>query len=230
MAVNIIEPSAYVQRVKIVAESKVQQLDHATLERAALSRAPNYVHKDGRIYASRAGEPYFAVSVSPLNPQFENQIEPGILPVVSALLSKNYLPISSCQGHGDSKSFVRIVFGSEQSADEFILEFGTMDFVTLTKLFTSANIIQSWHNGQPHWRAKQEGDHLSQNLEHQDINLLYKRNYHKVYYVDISLYQTNNSIWKFFSRQKIINDLRRNRSLRIQCIADRILSMKDYEL
>ena len=230
MVVNTLNPAAYVQRIKIITESNQQQITPSLLEQAALERSPNYRHRDGRIYASNPSEPYFAVSVSPLNPEFENQIESGILPVVMALLQRNYLPISSCEGHGDSRSFVRIVFGSDQSADEFINEFGTMEYVTLEKLQTSANIVQWWENGQPHWRAKYNDEITNSNLETQEINLLFKRNYVQVCYVDINLYDVNQKFWDFFKRQKMIKDIMSNKKQRLDCIRDRILSMKVYEL
>ena len=230
MVVNTLNPAAYVQRIKIITESNQQQITPSLLEQAALERSPNYRHRDGRIYASNPSEPYFAVSVSPLNPEFENQIESGILPVVMALLQRNYLPISSCEGHGDSRSFVRIVFGSNQSADEFINEFGTMEYVTLEKLQTSANIVQWWENGQPHWRAKYNDEITNSNLEAQEINLLFKRNYVQVCYVDINLYDVNQRFWDFFKRQKMIKDIMSNKKQRLDCIRDRILSMKVYEL
>lgn len=230
MLVNTLNPAAYVQRIKIITESNQQQITPSLLEQAALERSPNYRHRDGRIYASNPSEPYFAVSVSPLNPEFVNQIEAGILPVVMALLERNYLPISSCEGHGDSRSFVRIVFGSNQSADEFINEFGTMEYVTLEKLQTSANIVQWWENGQPQWRAKYNDEITNPNLETQEINLLFKRNYIQVCYVDINLYDVNQRFWDFFKRQKMIKDIMSNKKQRLDCIRDRILSMKDYEL
>ena len=230
MVVNTLNPAAYVQRIKIITESNQQQITPSLLEQAALERSPNYRHRDGRIYASNPSEPYFAVSVSPLNPEFVNQIEAGILPVVMALLERNYLPISSCEGHGDSRSFVRIVFGSNQSADEFINEFGTMEYVTLEKLQTSANIVQWWENGQPQWRAKYNDEITNPNLETQEINLLFKRNYIQVCYVDINLYDVNQRFWDFFKRQKMIKDIMSNKKQRLNCIRDRILSMKDYEL
>ena len=230
MVVNTLNPAAYVQLIKIITESNQQQITPSLLEQAALERSPNYRHRDGRIYASNPSEPYFAVSVSPLNPEFENQIESGILPVVMALLQRNYLPISSCEGHGDSRSFVRIVFGSDQSADEFINEFGTMEYVTLEKLQTSANIVQWWENDQPHWRAKYNDEITNSNLEAQEINLLFKRNYVQVCYVDINLYDVNQKFWDFFKRQKMIKDIMSNKKQRLDCIRDRILSMKVYEL
>ncbi len=223
----MLNPAAYVQRVKITAESRTRQITEEVIKDATLNRLPNYKHKDGRIYASKPGDPYFAVSVSPLNPKFTEQIEEGILPVVEALLEKNYLPISSCEGHNDGRSFVRIVFGSEESADEFIEEFGTMPYVKLTKLYTSANIIQFWQNDKPQWRSS---EYSSASLEAQDINLLYKRNYSSVVYVDIVLYEMEEGILKFFHRRKAIKDLRTNKKQRLQDITNRIKQLKIYEL
>lgn len=226
----MLDPSAYVKRIKIIAESSTHQLTDELVGRITLERLPNYKHPDGRIYASRGQEPYFAVSVSPLNPGFQKQIEPGILPVVEALLQKNYLPISSCQGHRDSASFVRIVFGSSASADEFVQEFGTMEFVNLEKLYSSANVVQWWDKGKPKYRSRNEVDISDRKLEIQDINFLYKRNYTDICYVDLTLYQMKHSVWNFAKTYKIVYDMRRNKTKRIQKIADRILSMKDYEL
>lgn len=230
MIVNTLNPVAYVQRIKIIAESNKQQITQSVVEKATLERSPNYPHQDGRIYASSINEPYFAVSVSPLNPEFVSQIEAGILPVVTALLEKHYLPISSCEGHGDSKSFVRIGFGSDGSADKFINEFGSMDYVSLKKLKTSANIIQWWENDKPRWRTRHQDEITNTMLESQDINLLYKRNYNEVCYVDINLYDANQKFWHFFKRYQMIKDIKSNKNSRIQRIRDRILSMEDYEL
>lgn len=223
----MLDPAAYVQRVKIASEAK-QQITTEDVEQAALTRTPNYRHRDGRIYASRPGEPYFAVTVSPLNPMFDSQIEPGIAPVVHALLEKNYLPVSSCQGHGDSRAFVRIAFGSEDSRDQFVQEFGTMEYVTLSKLKYSANVVQYWEQGRPKWRALYESETVRRDLEAVDVNYLYRKNYQTICYADITLYETKQGIWHFFSRQRMINDLHRNKSRRIQMIVDRIKSMQEY--
>jgi len=236
MPVNIIEPSAYVQQIKTVAKSQRSQLTMEHIEKAAVDRCPNYLHSDGRIYASKPGESYYAVTVSPLNPGFENQIEAGILPVVKALLEKNYLPISSCEGHhdlgqGDTRSFVRIAFGSDESADKFINEFGCMTYVTLEKFKTSANIIQEWIDDVPRWRSAKEGEFINQNLEHQDINFMFKRNYTQVCYVDLNLHDGRHyPFWAFIKRWKMHRDIKANKHTRIQKIKDRILSMKYYEL
>lgn len=225
----MLDPAAYVQRVKIASQRQAQQ-QKLTVEEHTLARAPNYRHKDGRIYASKPGEPYYAVSVSPLNPKFETQIEPGIAPVVSALLERNYLPISSCQGHGDSRSFVRVVFGSKESAEKFISDFGVMQYVDLVFLTTSANIVQMWHNGVPSWRAMYESESVRTELEAVDVNILFARDYLSVCYVDIRLYEMQDGIQYFFKRMKIIRDMHRNKSRRIAEIAERILSMPVYEL
>jgi hypothetical protein len=226
----MLDPSVYVQRIKSIAGVTQKRLSIEALERVALERLPNYKHSDGRIYASHKNQPYFAVSVSPLNPNFDQQIEPGILPVVNSLLIKNYLPVSSCEGHHDSPSFVRIVFGSEQAADNFIQEFGVMDYVVLTKLYRSSNTVQSWDRGEFHYRFRFDTDTVDKNLEIQDINFLFRRNYQDICYVDIVLYQMTHSVWNFYKTYKIVNDMKQNKHKRINNIAQKILSMKDYEL
>lgn len=226
----MLDPAAYVQRVKIPSEGRTAQVTAESLSQSALTRSPNYRHRDGRIYASRPGEPYFAVTVSPLNPQFVSQIEPEIAPVIQALLDQNYLPVSSCQGHGDSRAFVRIAFGSRESRDRFVKEFGDMEYVSLSTLEHSANVIQYWDQDRPQWRAQHEFDSVRQDLEALDINRLYRRNYTNVCYADITLYNMQDGIWYFFSRQRIINDLRKNKAHRISLIAERIRNMQAYEL
>lgn len=225
----MLDPSAYVRKAQVNYRAQ-QKVTLEDVEQQALLRCPNYQHRDGRIYASRPGEDYFAVTVSPLNPKFDTQIEPGIYPVVRALLEKNYLPVSSCEGHGGSHSFVKIVFGSETAADRFIESFGVMDYVTLIKKPTSANVIQYWEDGKPRWRAPLEHEFVNLDLEAQDINFLFRRSYQRVCYVDLCLHLTQPGFTKIFKRYKIRKDQNKNKSRRIQEIVDKIHSMGPYEL
>ena len=61
------------------------------------------------------------VDVSPFIDNFRDQVEDDIWPAVSALLSHNYLTVTSCQGHTlyDS-AFVTVSFPSTAVADKFI--------------------------------------------------------------------------------------------------------------
>jgi hypothetical protein len=61
------------------------------------------------------------IDVSPFIDNFREQIEDDIWPAVKALLDRNYLTVTSCQGHTlyDS-AFVTISFPSTVVADQFI--------------------------------------------------------------------------------------------------------------
>jgi hypothetical protein len=61
------------------------------------------------------------IDVSPFIDNFREQIEDDIWPAVKALLDRNYLTVTSCQGHTlyDS-AFVTVSFPSTIIADKFI--------------------------------------------------------------------------------------------------------------
>jgi hypothetical protein len=82
-----------------------------------ITYTPNWLHADGRIYASAPGEEYRVAEVSPYNPKFETQIEAGVWPIVNALVNKGYLTCASCEGHGrDLDCFVSLVTPTLESA------------------------------------------------------------------------------------------------------------------
>lgn len=121
---NIFEPSSYVQKVKVQYEHK-QIVDY---DQEFRNRAPNFKHKDGKIYASRPGEPYWVCPVSPFHPKFRTQIEDGVWPLVEALITKNYMTIASCEGHEyDEKMYVALIFIEEENAKNFIEECSIVD-------------------------------------------------------------------------------------------------------
>ncbi len=61
------------------------------------------------------------IDVSPFVSEFREQIEDDIWPAVKALLDRNYLTVTSCQGHTlyDS-AFVTVSFPNTDIADKFI--------------------------------------------------------------------------------------------------------------
>jgi len=78
---------------------------------------PNWLHADGRIYASAAGEEYRVAEVSPYNPNFKSQIEAGVWPIVNALVNKGYLTNASCEGHGwQVECYISLVTPTLESA------------------------------------------------------------------------------------------------------------------
>lgn len=206
-----------------------QRFSQLDLDYLARSRAPNYTHLDGRVYASAPGEDYYAVTVSPVNPRFSDQIEPQVLPIVQALLAKNYLTVSSCQGHCDrSELFVRVVFGSAESAEAFRLHWQGLDGVYTQSLDTSANVEQYQVRGRVLYQPIPQGNYVSSQGETADINRLFGRRYNRVCYVDVrqDLRITGITRWIARWRERLGND----KPQIIASILDRIQTLKVYEL
>jgi hypothetical protein len=81
-------------------------------------KSGNIVHADGRIYESEDG---VAKTVSPYAPDFFENIEDDIRPLIEILRDKGYLPYSSCAGHQVVKRrFVAVAFPSVDRARQFI--------------------------------------------------------------------------------------------------------------
>ena len=71
-----------------------------------------WLHKNGRVNATVAGNNWVGVSVSPYMKDFKYQVDPGIWPLVEILNKKGYLTCSSCEGHDwMEESFVVVCFG-----------------------------------------------------------------------------------------------------------------------
>ena len=130
---NIFNPIEIVQKVK---EFK---FDYYYKKNKEVEKFPilNYKHKDGRIYASHLDddENYTAVTVSPFHPKFETQIEDGIKEIVFPLINKNYIVISSCEGHDQylDNPAVRLAFANENDRDYFISLFKNYKNITFIK-------------------------------------------------------------------------------------------------
>lgn len=93
-------------------------------EREKLLKLVNTTHnkkwEDGRIYALSKDGSYSSHSVSPYSKSFLDNIEEKIKPLVLALKDKNYLSISSCEGHTIYfKRYVTLVFPSKETALQF---------------------------------------------------------------------------------------------------------------
>lgn len=81
-------------------------------------KSGNILHDDGRIYVDGDG---IAQTVSPYAPDFYENIEEGIKPLVQALTIKNYLTYSSCAGHQAVKRrFVAVAFPDKESCRDFV--------------------------------------------------------------------------------------------------------------
>jgi len=81
-------------------------------------KSGNILHSDGRIYVDGDG---IAQTLSPYAPDFYENIEEEIKPLVSALVAKGYLTYSSCAGHQAVKRrFVAIAFPDKESCRKFV--------------------------------------------------------------------------------------------------------------
>lgn len=230
---NIFETPAYTQQVKIESRYFTEiNLTEDDFRKQALERNPNFLHKNGRIYASRSNEAYFAVAVSPINENFESQIEKKIYPVVKALLDKNYLTIGSCEGH-DSATFgdppaIRLVFGSLESAESFINCLKSEKYIKASLVEPSLNASQFYKNGRFHYK-RNEFENISNCDGAEDINRMFFRNYSNVWYVklhlikDLSLLQKIEDVFFLKTSEKIRAEL-------IKSFLEKIELLPKYEL
>ncbi len=117
-------PIAIVKEIKNFKSKKVFKKISPLSSREKLIKVVNASYNrqwpDGRIYGLSKEGQYTSHSVSPYSKYFSNNIEEKIKPLVFALKEKNYLTISSCQGHGIYfKRYVTIIFPSKETALEF---------------------------------------------------------------------------------------------------------------
>jgi hypothetical protein len=93
----IIIPAPAQEQIQIQAQQQ-QQLTDEQHFRKIYDQPWNKLHSDGRINID--GES--SASVSPYSEHFRSQVETGIWPLVEALYTRGYLPVSSCAGHRSS--------------------------------------------------------------------------------------------------------------------------------
>jgi hypothetical protein len=230
---NLFEQSAYIHQIKIESRYSTEiKLTEEDFKKQMLERCPNFLHKDGRIYASKATEAYFAVSVSPINEKFESQIEKKIYPVVKELLNKNYLTVGSCEGH-DSATFgdppaIRLAFGSLESAEAFINFFKNENYVKIWVVEESRKTAQYYKNEKFYYEAI-ESSSVSTTTGLKDINRMFFRNYSNVWYVDIQLIKKISLLEKI----KDVLFLKTSEKIRkelIKCFLKKIEQLPKYEL
>lgn len=179
---NNIIPTSY--QVKVAVKQYAQeQIEYETVTKL---RCPNYLHSDGKIYASKPNEPYVAVSVSPYHENFKSQIEESVWPVVEAFTNKGYLTVSSCGGHKDPwwEFYVTLTVGTTDQIDSLIKNLSAVDHTHLEVFNTSANVLQYLENNKIKFRPL---DDLEKNLvnEYKDLNILFNRDYKQYYYIKI---------------------------------------------
>jgi hypothetical protein len=179
---NNIAPSAY--QVKIA----VQQYAQEELEsaEATRTRCPNYLHTDGRIYASKLNEPYVAVTVSLYHERFKTQIEQAVWPCVEAFINKGYLPVSSCGGHKDPwvEYYVTLAVGDSEQVSFLVDRLNKIENSKIEILSTLANVNQYVENNKIKFRPLEELEKVTRE-EYNDLNILFNRSYREYSYVRI---------------------------------------------
>lgn len=103
---------------------------------------------------------------SPLQPNFYDQIEPGIQALVRGLIQNNYMTVSSCEGHISDRDPPHIIIATpSMSQAEFLVEQlqSTMVTVTISDTFSKIPIAD----------------------EATGVNDKYMRSYEKYYFVHI---------------------------------------------
>ena len=164
----------------------------------------NWKHSDGRVNATKLGDNYTAVTVSPYYKDFQSQIEDKVWPAVSILVNKGYLPISSCQGHGGkSPYYIMLAFGDKELLNNFILHLESTNIKGLNWVIkdTVSNITVNYESGKFKFqKLTLEGndDKSYRQMEIKSMNMLFARNYLNYIFIRVTLFdQTHIPNWRW---------------------------------
>jgi len=177
-----------------------------------ITYTPNWLHADGRIYASEAGEEYKVAEVSPYNPNFRSQIEEGVWPLVSALTNKGYLTCSSCEGHGwDLNCRVSLVTPSLESATKLVEEL-KLDHWDIKVKMDSQHFLFGTNPGREIWSKESSTKTTKNTLTREELKLkvfpyynkIFCRNYEEYFYIDMHLskYCGKGLLWNWATKTK----------------------------
>lgn len=192
---ELLVPSSY--QIQVEYSNKYIQEQQYLIEQKKLiseNEVLNYKHKDGRIYASdsdRGGDLYLAVSVSPYHPKFEEQIEDGIKDMVFSFLNKNYMAVSSCEGHYKNFNSANVVLAFPYSEDRNIVveKLKNIPFVNFELLDTTANVERYKDKDGINKIKKLKIDNHSCEAEAENINKLFFKKYKKYYFLEIRFFK-----------------------------------------
>lgn len=200
----IIDPPAHIIKAPIRARYHYQQEQNAASDWTTIL---NRKHPSGRIclVESEDDDLYAAISVSPYHELFDTQIEDGIKDIVYALIDKNYMPISSCEGHDWSwdNAFVKLAVVSMEEAHKLGEYFSSIPFITVNCYEKSANNEFYEEDGVTKVRPLNPTKYDAKS-EVNSINRLYFRNHNNYCFLDINLFEyTNTPFWSSFVRRYI---------------------------
>jgi hypothetical protein len=164
-----------------------------------ITYTPNWLHKDGRIYASAPGEEYRVAEVSPYNPRFETQIEQGVWPIVKALVNKGYLTIASCEGHGwQVECYVSLVMPTLESAtilaEQLMIDHWKIQVNTERSIYDYESSFKT--------TTKDMDRNELKTKVFPYYNKIFCRNYDEYFYIDMSLdkYSGYGFIWNWATK------------------------------
>jgi hypothetical protein len=194
--------TSIVEHVKVTSAYKFQQFQQQAEPIPHIDNTLNYKHKDGRIYASLTDkENYAAVTVSPFHEEFDSQIEDGIKDLVYAFIEKNYIVMSSCQGHDGllAFAFIKIALPDPLDREYLIEQLKDMPYISFVKSDKCANVELYVKNNSVKFR-KLDLESYSYKEEADAINKLYLRNHNRHYFLDIQFFKYNDAWWKIISK------------------------------
>jgi hypothetical protein len=126
---ELTNPIVYIREVEspkrqVITFKKREPLTEKELLEKIINTSYNKKWPDGRIYGMSKDGKYVSHSVTPYANSFLDNIEEKIKPLIIALKDKNYLSMSSCQGHCLwDRRFVMLVFPSKETAEDFTKQF-----------------------------------------------------------------------------------------------------------
>lgn len=217
----IIDPPAHVIQIKAPARYQYEQKIQTDWTTVLNRKFPN-----GRIcfVDSDDDELYTAISVSPYHEQFSTQIEDGIKDIVYAFIDKNYMPISSCEGHDWSwdTTFVKIAVTSEDEARRIGSYFSNIPYVSIDYYDRSANNEFYVENGITRVRLLNP-ERYNAKSEAESINRLYFRKYDNYYFLNINLFKYEEQpFWSSILQRYI---MRYKKSKKLNLVKQQVLAV-----
>lgn len=158
----------------------------------------NKIFPNGRIHASKEQDldysnGYLALSVSPFDNNFDNEVEKGVLPHCHALIRKGYLPISSCEGHFTKKHhmpfYVMLAVGGKNKLDRIY------DIINKTKHIPGISYKIKEQQANVRGELLERVNYsLDKAEEYAELNRLFMRNHLEYNYLWIGLFQSDKKL------------------------------------
>jgi len=159
----------------------------------------NYKTNYGKVIAgidTDDNDKYFSITVSPYEPNFEDNLEEGIKEVVFAFLNKNYMTINSCEGHdsGWDNPYITLAFVEENEREDIIKKMKKIPFVTfeLKKYIFNIKFVDK---NNKKFKIIDESNY-DVKLEAQSVNNLYLKKYKNYCYLEIVFFKYSDNLFQ----------------------------------